>query len=306
MLIAGALETWQRQAHGPRVQVKAISYVINKMLIYDTYIDMLGDAVPSLGEILRDCNKFSTPDVHIRTLRRWWYDYEEWGELPYKVAERKRMMELKDMHAAKNEFLDNAGILALKLIVDENPNLYLDELAFLFEIKTGTFVHYSTIRQCLVEKIGYSMKVLLTVARQQCKTNEIRYLQALEILLQSCPERMVTIDETHKGRNAARRRRGWGKKGNTDGAVMKEWFESCARYTLLAAADINGFIPVAYNTVIRDEISDEGSAGTVDGEYFLYWVKNYLCPILGSYKLGESRLVVLHRKVELDGFHLYN
>ena len=119
--------------------------------------------------------------------------------------------------------------------------------------------------------------------------NEIRYLQALEILLQSSPERLVTIDETHKDRNAARRRRGWGKKGNTDGAVMTEWFESCVRYTLIAAADINGFIPVACHTVIRDEISDEGAAGTVDGEYFLYWITNYLCPTLGSYELGEAR-----------------
>lgn len=58
---------------------------------------------------------------------------------------------------------------------------------------------------------------------------------------------------------------------------MNEWYESCIRYTLIAAADINGFIPCACHTVVRDEISDEGAAGTVDGDYFLYWVKNYLC-----------------------------
>ena len=57
--------------------------------------------------------------------------------------------------------------------------------------------------------------------------------------------------------------------------------------------DINGYIPVACHTVVRDEISDEGAAGTVDGDYFLYWVKEYLCPILGSYELGEARSVVL-------------
>ena len=293
MLFAGALENWQRQAHGPRVQVKAISFVINKMVIYDTYADVLGNAVPSLGEILQDCKEYCTPDVHIRTLRRWWYDYKEWGELQYKVAERKRMLEMRGLHATKNELLNDADILVLKEIVDENPNLFLDELAFIFGIKTGTFVHYSTIRRCLTEKLRYSMKVLQTVAKQQCEMNEIRYLQALEILLQSNPERLVTIDETHKDRNAARRRRGWGKKGNTDGAVMTEWFESCVRYTLIAAADINGFIPVACRTVIRDEISDEGAAGTVDGEYFLYWITNYLCPTLGSYELGEARSVVL-------------
>ena len=31
----------------------------------------------------------------------------------------------------------------------------------------------------------------------------------------------------------------------------------------------------------------------MDGDYFLYWVKEYLCPVLGNYDLGEPRLVVL-------------
>ena len=62
--------------------------------------------------------------------------------------------------------------------------------------------------------------------------------------------------------------------------VIQEWFESVTRYTLIAAADINGFIPAACHTVLRDEISEEGAAGTVDIEY-LYWVKHYLCPVLG-------------------------
>ena len=69
--------------------------------------------------------------------------------------------------------------------------------------------------------------------------------------------------------------------------MIQEWFESVTRYTLIAAADINGFIPAACHTVLRDEISEEGAAGTVDGEYFKYWVKYYLCPMLGSYKFGE-------------------
>lgn len=58
-------------------------------------------------------------------------------------------------------------------------------------------------------------------------------------------------------------------------------------------ADVNEFIPTACHTVVRDEISDEGAAGTVDSEYFHYWVKTYLCPILGNYERGEERPVVL-------------
>ena len=51
------------------------------------------------------------------------------------------------------------------------------------------------------------------------------------------------MNETHKDRNAARRRRGW-KKKNTN-ADTNEWFRHCVRYTLMAAADINGFITSA-------------------------------------------------------------
>lgn len=76
-------------------------------------------------------------------------------------------------------------------------------------------------------------------------------------------------------------------------AIVKAWFENMARCTLITVAGIHGFIPAACHTVLRDEISDEGAASMVDGEYFLYWVKTYLCPILGSCQLGEARSVVL-------------
>lgn len=99
------------------------------------------------------------------------------------------------------------------------------------------------------------------------------------------------IDETHKDRNAARRRRGW-KRRNSN-AEINERHPNNVRYTLLAAADVNGFIPVACHTVMRDQISEEGAAGTVDTEYFEYWVERYLCPVLGRYAYGEPRSVVL-------------
>ena len=76
-------------------------------------------------------------------------------------------------------------ILVVKAIVDENPNYYLDEIAFFFGMQTGTFVHHSTIRRCLVDRLGYSMKVLQTIAKQQCEVDEILFLQAMEIHLQS-------------------------------------------------------------------------------------------------------------------------
>ena len=75
---------------------------------------------------------------------------------------------------------------------------------------------------------------------------------------------------------------------------------------MIAAADIHGFITSACHTVLRDEISEEGAAGTVDADYFLYWVKEYLVPVLGRFEYGEPRSVVLmdnastHMSIEVE------
>ena len=45
---------------------------------------------------------------------------------------------------------------------------------------------------------------------------------------------------------------------------------------MIAADFVNRFIPSACHTVIRDKLSEEGAAGTVDGDYFLHWIKEYL------------------------------
>ena len=96
--------------------------------------------------------------------------------------------------------------------------------------------------------------------------DEIRFFQAMGIHAQSDVERMITIDETYKDQNTARRGRGWGYKGNGGEVINKAWFENVSRYTLISTADIHSFIPVACHTILRDEISDEGVVGTVNGD----------------------------------------
>ena len=62
---------------------------------------------------------------------------------------------------------------------------------------------------------------------------------------------------------------------------------------MLAAADINGFIPSACHFEERNKSSKEGTTRTVDAEYFLYWVKAFLVPWLGNYERGDPRSFVL-------------
>ena len=80
---------------------------------------------------------------------------------------------------------------------------------------------------------------------------------------------------------------------NSGGLVMRRWFRVNIRYTLIAAMDIDGFIPSTLEIVRRDEISDEGAAGTIDSTHFESWVENYLVPKLGRFDHGEKRSIVV-------------
>ena len=57
---------------------------------------------------------------------------------------------------------------------------------------------------------------------------------------------------------------------------------------MIIGGDIDGFVPESCDVVFRDELSDEGAAGTVDREYFIGWVRKYLVPTLGNYGKGSK------------------
>ena len=67
------------------------------------------------------------------------------------------------------------------------------------------------------------------------------------------------------------------------------------RYTLIAATDINAFVPGACELVRRKRNSadPDPDSGTVDGERFEHWVRFNLEPTLGNYFHGEPRSIVV-------------
>ena len=103
---------------------------------------------------------------------------------------------------------------------------------------------------------------------------------------------LILVDETHKDRKAARRRRGYAKRNN-GGLHDDKWFQDNVCYTLIGVADIDGFVEGACKTFNRREISEEGAAGTVTREIFESLAKHYLVAALGNYEKHELRLVVL-------------
>ena len=119
-----------------------------------------------------------------------------------------------------------------------------------------------------------SLQVCYEVARQRNHHERMLYQQALETLLSAFedPSMLVYVDETHKDRNASRRRRAWGIP-NSGGVKLNRWFKATTRYTMIIGCDVDGFITKTCQLFHRDELSDEGVAGTVDRLAFKGWVK---------------------------------
>ena len=82
--------------------------------------------------------------------------------------------------------INDHELLQLKQIVDDNPNLYLDEISLRFGIKTGKYLCDSTIWSYLSGKLGYNLRALTDVAKQQNKDDEIAYLNVLNLGLGNC------------------------------------------------------------------------------------------------------------------------
>ena len=89
----------------------------------------------------------------------------EWGELPNVVREKKKKMRDEMFRMGSKAAITDSKLLTLKYLVDDDPNLYLDEIALKFTIKTGKYLCHSTIWSYLHNKLGYSLRVLLEVAK---------------------------------------------------------------------------------------------------------------------------------------------
>ena len=150
---AKSLKDWKYKHHGPRIQAKAISYIADRIELYDQFADAMEKegTMISFTDIIRDCHCNHTNDVSCSTLRRWWSIYENFGELPYAVKAIKKDMKKKYGSMSKAAKINDMELLQLKRIIDEYPNYYLDEIALLFLTQTGKFLHFSTLHRYITK-----------------------------------------------------------------------------------------------------------------------------------------------------------
>jgi hypothetical protein len=250
----------------------------------------------SVNPLARKCHAITYASTlhHIpfTTSNRWYSHYLHWGEYPHVTKTKLRRFRKKYRSCRRtNGVMTEEVISTVRNIIEENPEYYLDEIMQKLAEETGIYLAPSAVYRVLTQKLDVSLQVCVEVATQRNELQRFEYRMALDVLVQH-PKQVIVIDETHKDRNASRRRRGWGKR-NGGGVKVNRWFNENINYTMIAAMNYFGFIDASIKLVMRDEISEEGAAGTVDAQGFQEWVREHLVPILGSYAECEPNSIVI-------------
>ena len=172
--------------------------------------------------------------VPIRTLRNWWNHFTIWGEYPYETRERKKIFKKVKKRFKQTRLVTNDLVNSVKRIVDEHPEFSLDEIQMSVCAHLKVYVPISTLWKVLSEKLNYSMQICYESAAQWNEIERALYKTALDCLISNVNQ-VVFIDETHKDKNASRRRKAWGKR-NSGGIALKKWFNNTIQYTSLFAS----------------------------------------------------------------------
>ena len=230
--------------------------------------------------------------VRIRTLQRWFKHWREFGETP---EETKRWQLQRGLYRKKRiTRMRPRRVQMLKSIVDAQPELYLDEMQEKLFTRYGELYALSTLSRTLRCTLRYSLRVIQEKAAQR-DAEERAAFQLMARDLVPNADMWIYIDETHKGRNEARRRKAWAPRGRNNDISVHFCPDGARRYTMLAAADIDGFVLGACDVVEREhgDADTNEFRGTVDTERFLMWVRESLVPLLGRVSALEPRSVVL-------------
>jgi transposase len=125
------------------------------------------------AEMLIEVRRACGFKVSYETLRRWIIYYHKYGEAPAKS--RRSRPTISGIRITKGSYFKRHHIAKLKEIVDNQPQLYLDEIQQELYHETGRLWASSTIWRKL-HLIGYSLKKAVLRAKQQ-KQEEVDQYQ---------------------------------------------------------------------------------------------------------------------------------
>lgn len=231
--------------------------------------------------------------VHKTTIRKWHKHYLKFGEVPC-VTRRWTLRFLRLAGGARKirkGKMTEQHLEVLRSILREHPEFYLDEFVDAVHDVTGVWFHPSTIWRTLHDRLNYRLNVVSEVARNRNEEERRGFYRMLDFYVSNINQLLI-LDESSKGRNASRRRRGWACKGNTN--TLNRWFNDHVDYCLLGACNIHGFVSEAcWPVPTKESVSLTGASGTIDAEIFLTYFEYWVIPVLGSYDKGEPNSIVL-------------
>ena len=145
---------------------------------------------------------------------------------------------------------------------------------------------YRQIRQC-----GYSSQKICICAAEIDQRERLEYKRRLHNMC-FLPEMLVTIDETAKLKINGICDRMWSRRGNNFSPYLNRFFGTRKQhYSMIAAADIDGFILEACSVIRREQGNNDNdlSRGTFGRDRFKTWLRENLLPCLGNYALQEKQ-----------------
>ena len=229
--------------------------------------------------------------VHRTTIRRWYKHYRKFGEVPCLTRRWSLKFLRRGGRYARSRAMTPDHLEILRGIVDRHPEYYLDEFVDALHDETGILFAPTTVWRALHDKLEYSLKVVSERAKNQNEGERRGFKRMLRYYVKDVRQ-ILFIDETSKGRNAARRRKGWGARGVE--LVVDRWFQDSVNYCLIAACNINGFIPKAcWPVPTIESTSLTGASGTITSDIFYRYFKDFVIPVLGSYKDREPNSIVI-------------
>jgi transposase len=177
---------------------------------------------------------------------------------------------------AKRLKMPDAHVEMLLEIVKATPWLYLDEISE--ELQRRCSLYYRPgYCFCMLERKGYSLKVMRRVARQRDENKRFEYFLAVGKIM-SRPSQLVFADEVGQDGRGSRRRRGWGGVGTR--VDIPEFLNRGKHISILALYGIGGFIDFDY------------VEGGYKAEDFLTAVEYMIIPHLRPYPEDNSIFVL--------------
>ena len=181
-------------------------------------------------------------NVHKGTVRRWYKHFLQYGEVP--CVTRRWLVRLLRVggRGIRRGKMSTHHLEVLRRLVREHPEFYLDEFVDAMHEATGVWFDPSTIWRTLRERLNYRLNVVSEEARNRNEAERRGFYRMLDFYVKKVHQLLI-LDESSKGRNASRRRRGWARQGTN--RTISRWFEDHVDYCLLGACNVNGFVTEA-------------------------------------------------------------